>query len=99
MDAQASVLACLARIAVTHPDLPGAYLVSSKVVPNKLTVQLASPREVEAWREALGVPVEKVVLDQLGGRPSLEFEATVHGVDFHVYAAFDAATAEVAGAS
>ncbi|WP_411142564.1 hypothetical protein [Streptomyces sp. x-80] len=97
--AQAPLLACLADLAVSHPDLPGAYFVSSKVVPNELTVQLKSPREVEAWREALGVPVEEIFVDWLGGRPSVEFEATVHGVDFHVYAAYEAATAEVAGAS
>ncbi|MFB6533565.1 hypothetical protein ACFCY8_18945 [Streptomyces noursei] len=102
--AQASALACLARIAGKHPALPGAYLVVSQVVPNRVSVQLHGFQAVEAWREALGVPFEQVVLSRSSrDRVVLEFNTTVRqmgleAVDFEVYGIEDAAAPE-AGAS
>ncbi|MGD3107556.1 hypothetical protein [Streptomyces sp. YGL11-2] len=98
MAAQAATLTCLAGIAVSHPDLPGAYFTASRIVPNELSVQLDSPSKVEAWREALNVPVEKVFADRIGDRPSLEFRATVYRVAFHVYAVYEVAAVEAGAA-
>ncbi|MGW2953410.1 hypothetical protein [Streptomyces eurythermus] len=86
---QAPTLACLASLATGHPGLPAAYITISPSALNELSVQLDSPSKVEAWREALGVTADLVFCDRIGGRPSLEFRATVFGVTFHVYAAYD----------
>jgi len=94
MAAQAATLTCLAGLAVSHPNLPRAYIALSRHVPNALSVQLDSPSKVEAWREVLNVPTDKVFVDVIGDQPSLEFDATVYGVAFHVYAVYDRATAE-----
>ncbi|MFE6686590.1 hypothetical protein ACFVFQ_08930 [Streptomyces sp. NPDC057743] len=98
MAAQAATLKCLAGIAVSYPNLPGAYFTASSVVPNELSVQLDSPSKVEAWRVALNVPVEKVFMDRIGDQLSLEFRATAYRVAFHVYAVYDAATVEAGAA-
>ncbi|MER5916960.1 hypothetical protein ABT124_43075 [Streptomyces sp. NPDC001982] len=92
--AQAATLTCLAGIAVSHPSLPGAYFVVSSITPNKLTVQLDSPSEVEAWRDALGVSAEEIYTRRIGAQPSIEFEATAYGVTFHVWATYEPATVE-----
>lgn len=91
--AQAPVFTCLATLAIAHPDLPAAYLTVSKHGTRELGVQLDSPTAVEAWREALGVAPDVVVADWIGGRPSLEFTATVYGIKFQVYATYTPATA------
>ncbi|MFF8968683.1 hypothetical protein [Streptomyces sp. NPDC014995] len=97
--AQAATITCLAGLAVAHPHLPGAYITVSQHSPRALSVQLDSPAALEAWREALGVDAGLVVADRIGDRPSLEFEATVYGVDFRVYAVYTAATASAGGAA
>lgn len=86
---QATVLVALAGLAVSHPNLPGAYFSTSEILPRELAVQLDSPSKVEAWRAALNVPVEKVALRQRGEQATLKFEATVYGVEFTVYAVYD----------
>ncbi|MBZ4319394.1 hypothetical protein [Streptomyces huiliensis] len=86
---QAPVLARLAELAVSYPSLPGAYFCISRHCPRELSVQLDGPVAVEAWREALDVPVEEVVMRRLGDRPSLEFRAAAYGLWFHVYAVYD----------
>ncbi|MET7451138.1 hypothetical protein ABZT03_04420 [Streptomyces sp. NPDC005574] len=86
---QATVLVALAGLAVSHPDLPGAYFALSEVLPRELAVQLDSPSKVEAWRAALNVPFEKVVLRRAGARTQLKFVATVYGVEFSVYAVYE----------
>ncbi|AKA08830.1 hypothetical protein SAZ_25315 [Streptomyces noursei ZPM] len=102
--AQASTLECLARIASKYPALPGAYIVVSQIVPNRVGVQLHGFQAVEAWREALGVPFEQVVLSRFSpDRVVLEFSTTVRqlgleAVDFEVYGIEDVAAPE-AGAS
>ena len=98
MAAQAATLTCLAGLAVSHPNLPSAYITLSRHVPNELSVQLDSPSKVEAWREVLNVSTDKVFVDVIGGQPSLEFDATVYGVAFHVYAVYNPATAEAVAA-
>ncbi|MFG2226135.1 hypothetical protein [Streptomyces sp. NPDC048644] len=95
MAAQAPALSCLAGIAVSHPDLPGAYLVSSQVTANALTVQLKHPAHVEAWREALDVPAEALFMSRIGDQSSLEFQARRYEVVWHVYAV--GCTTETAG--
>jgi hypothetical protein len=92
--AQAALFTCLAGLAVGHPNLPAAYVTISQHAPRELSVQLDSPSKVEAWREALGVDAGLLVVDRIGTRPSLEFNATVFGIAFHVYAAYDQAVAE-----
>lgn len=94
MAAQVATLTCLAGIAVSHPNLPGAYIAASQHTPNELSVQLGSPSALEAWREALGVPADCVIADRIGDRPSLEFDATVYRIKFHVYATYEPTTVE-----
>ncbi|WP_263167171.1 hypothetical protein [Streptomyces sp. SCSIO ZS0520] len=89
---QAATLACLANLAVGHPNLPAAYITTSRFTPRELSVQLDSPGKVEAWREALGIPAESVFESRIGNRQSLEFRASAYGVLFHVYAAYLPAT-------
>ncbi|MGW3148383.1 hypothetical protein ACWDG1_27685 [Streptomyces sp. NPDC001177] len=98
LGAQAALFTCLAGLAVGHPNLPAAYITISRQAPRELSVQLDSPAAVEAWREALGVDPALVVAERLGNRPSLEFDASAYGVDFHVYAAYQQATAEAGAA-
>ncbi|MGW6263474.1 hypothetical protein [Streptomyces sp. NPDC055085] len=86
---QATVLVALAGLAVSHPHLPGAYFSTSEILPQELKVQLDSPGKVEAWRAALNVPAEQVVLRRSGERAHLKFDATVFGVEFYVYAFYD----------
>ncbi|MET7387155.1 hypothetical protein ACFYPT_20900 [Streptomyces sp. NPDC005529] len=86
---QATVLVALAGLAVSHPNLPGAYFSTSEILPRELAVQLDSPSKVEAWRTALNVPVEKVVLRRRGEQATLKFQATVYGIAFTVYAVYD----------
>ncbi|KPI26653.1 hypothetical protein OV320_6322 [Actinobacteria bacterium OV320] len=95
---QAAVITCLAGLAVGHPTLPAAYITVSRHAPGELSVQLDSPGKVEAWREALGVDASLVRVDRIGTRSSLEFDATVYGVDFHVYADYEQATSEAGAA-
>ncbi|MEX3100327.1 MULTISPECIES: hypothetical protein [unclassified Streptomyces] len=85
---QAAALRFLANLAETRPDLPGAYLPVGQHLPREVAVQLDSPGDVEAWREALSVGPEAVVADRIGGRPSLEFYADTSGLKFHVYAVY-----------
>ncbi|MCZ4608865.1 hypothetical protein O3S80_34930 [Streptomyces sp. Lzd4kr] len=89
---QATVLVALAGLAVSHPNLPGAYFVTSDVLPRELTVQLDSPGKVEAWRAALNVPADQVVMRKRGEQAQLKFEATAYGVEFRVYTVYEPAT-------
>ncbi|MDI5971861.1 hypothetical protein POF50_021420 [Streptomyces sp. SL13] len=50
---QAPVLAAVTGLAQRHPDLPSAYLTLSYITPGTVSVQLASPQELTAWRDAL----------------------------------------------
>ncbi|MFI1029830.1 hypothetical protein [Streptomyces sp. NPDC020951] len=95
---QAAVITCLAGLAVGHPNLPAGYFTVSRHGARELSVQLDSPSKVEAWREALGVDAGLLRVERFGGRASLEFDATVFGVDFHVYAAYEQAAAEAGAA-
>lgn len=95
---QAAVITCLAGLAVGHPTLPAGFFTISRHGPGELSVQLDSPGKVEAWREALGVDAGLVRVDRIGNRASLEFDATVYGVDFHVYAVYEQATSEAGAA-
>ncbi|MET7881816.1 hypothetical protein [Streptomyces avermitilis] len=95
---QAAVITCLAGLAVGHPTLPAGYFTISRHGLRELGVQLDSPGKVEAWREALGVDTAAVVVDRIGNGASLEFDATVYGVDFHVYAIYEQATSEAGAA-
>ncbi|MFG2128340.1 hypothetical protein ACGFNV_11130 [Streptomyces sp. NPDC048751] len=95
---QAALITCLAGLAVGHPHLPAAYITISRHAPRELNVQLDSVSKVEAWREALGVDADLVCVDRLGDRSSLEFDATVHGVDFHVYTTYVSAAVEAGAA-
>ncbi|MFC8202158.1 hypothetical protein ACFUTV_43300 [Streptomyces sp. NPDC057298] len=88
---QLPVLVALAGLAVSHPHLPGAYFTISDVMPTELGVQLDSPGQVEAWREALNVPAEQVILRTRDDRSALKFEATAYGMQFRVYAVYDPA--------
>ncbi|WP_075737630.1 hypothetical protein [Streptomyces acidiscabies] len=96
---QAAALRFLADLAETRPDLPGAYLPVGQHLPRDVAVQLDSPGDVEAWREALGVDPDAVVADRIGDRPSLEFHANTSGLKLHVYAIYTPATAWVGGAA
>ncbi|MFD8047670.1 hypothetical protein ACFV5E_30090 [Streptomyces chartreusis] len=89
---QATVLVALAGLAVSHPNLPGAYFVTSDILPRKLAVQLDSPGKVEAWSAALNVPTDQVVMRKRGEQAQLKFETTAYGVEFCVYAVYDPAT-------
>ncbi|MET8981041.1 hypothetical protein ABZX85_36105 [Streptomyces sp. NPDC004539] len=95
---QAAALRFLADLAETRPDLPGAYLPVSRHLPRELSVQLDSPGDLEAWREALGVAPDAVVADRIGERPSLEFHANTSGFTFHVYATYTPAAVPAGGA-
>ncbi|WP_328735331.1 hypothetical protein [Streptomyces bobili] len=95
---QAAVITCLTGLAVGHPNLPAAYVTISRHAPRELHVQLDSPSKVEAWREALGVDAALLVVDRIGDRPSLEFDATAFGIDFHVYTTYQPATVEAGAA-
>ncbi|MFH9977904.1 hypothetical protein ACH4ND_01325 [Streptomyces sp. NPDC017179] len=83
---QRQALAALDRITELHPNLPGAYIVLSLVVPTQIDVQAQSWTAFEAWREALNVPPADV---QLGNcepvREHIAFEAVVDGVTVKVY--------------
>jgi hypothetical protein len=95
---QAAAATCLAGLAVGHPKLPAAFITISQHMPGELKVQLDSPSEVEAWREALGVDADLVRVGRLGERAALRFDARVYGVDFHVYAAYEQAATEAGAA-
>ncbi|MFM9492120.1 hypothetical protein ACKI1Q_00530 [Streptomyces galilaeus] len=95
---QAALFTCLAGLAVGHPNLPAAYVTISRHASRELSVQLDSPSKVEAWREALGVDAALLVVDRIGNRSSLEFDATAFGVDFHVYATYQPAPIEAGAA-
>jgi hypothetical protein len=62
-------------------------------------VQLDSPAKVEAWRAALNVPADQVILRQRDEQVQLRFETSAYGVHFRVYAVCDVArqTGEVDG--
>jgi hypothetical protein len=51
-----------------------------------------------ARRVARGVDADLVRVGRLGERAALRFDARVYGVDFHVYAAYEQATAEAGAA-
>ncbi|MGW0600633.1 hypothetical protein ACWD11_26385 [Streptomyces sp. NPDC002776] len=92
MAEQATVLVALAGLAVSHPNLPGAYFSFSDVLPDEVGVQLDSPNKVEAWREALNVPADQVTIRIRDERVTLRFEVTAYGVQFRVYAVYDTTT-------
>ncbi|MFE0727895.1 hypothetical protein ACFW2X_06525 [Streptomyces antibioticus] len=80
---QAQALALAARLAVLHPSLPAAGLgVSHHADAPALDLCfLDAPAAVEAWREALHVPLAEMTCTQRDdGRLTVQFEATVDGV-------------------
>lgn len=86
---QAAVLAFAARLAGSHPGLPGPGLSSSPVFPNRLMLCLDSPGEVEAWREALHVPPSEIRFEtRSGDRLLVGFNATVEGFEVDAFALF-----------
>jgi len=101
LSAQAPALATIIRVAQQNPGLPGAYIVSSSVVPGELTIQLDSVAEVEAWREALHVAAGDVICTDRGseGHSWLEFWAAVEETSVHVYTRFTVAAREAEGAA
>lgn len=86
---QAAALAFLAGLAQKSPELPPAYVTSSWVEPDKVSVQLDSVGAIESWREALNVATEGVVLGSYGtDRRQLTFTAAVNDVRIDVWVPF-----------
>ncbi|WP_031039771.1 hypothetical protein [Streptomyces sp. NRRL F-5650] len=93
---QGPALGIFARLAEVQPTLPDAYLVFSG---SEVMVQLDSVPEVEAWREALHVAPQDVVLNKGASRTYLEFFTRVSGVAVHAYTTVDIAQPEQEGAA
>lgn len=83
---QARALACLIALAEQHPHLPKGYVTCHG--DGRPTVLLEHPSDFEAWRSALLIDTEAVVLGSLGGKAKLTFHASVLGVPLHVWVAF-----------
>lgn len=86
--AQSNALRTLLRLSELHPQLPGAYVVSHGLEPNRIDVQLNSPSSLEAWREALNAPTDSVKSRPLDAKTQLEISAEVGSVTVRVYAIF-----------
>ncbi|MFD4787857.1 hypothetical protein ACFWN1_12545 [Streptomyces sp. NPDC058459] len=85
----APTLAFAARIAELHPQLPAPNLGTNPYMPNELSLCLASVADVEAWREALHVPVDQMHFGAHGnGGLVVEFEAAVEGVVVRAFVLF-----------
>ena len=94
LGAQASVLAFVAGLAQTNPELPPAHIIFSRVYPDVVRVQLDGAQAVEAWREALFVPPTGVALEPHGSIQQLTFEAVVNDIRIDVWAPFASAQSE-----
>ncbi|MFM9675823.1 hypothetical protein [Streptomyces brasiliscabiei] len=89
LGSQAAALTFLASLAQKNPELPPAYIVSSWVEPYVVRVQLDDINAVEAWREALHVAPEGVVLSSYSSnRRQLTFAAAVNDVRIDVWVPF-----------
>jgi hypothetical protein len=88
ISAQSTALRALLRLTEQHPELPGAYIVSSSTYPHCIDVQLDNPSALEAWREAVDVPTDAVHTKSLGEKTELEISANVGGATICVYAIF-----------
>ena len=85
---QSNALRTLLRLSELHPQLPGAYVVSHGLEPDRIDVQLNSPSSLEAWREALNAPTDTVTSRPLGAKTQLAISAEVGSVTVRVYAIF-----------
>jgi len=92
---QEVLLAALARLAQTHPALPGGYITTSSITPTKANVLLDTASDVEAWREALYVDTNEVTLSALNQRTKLEFVTQLGRSTVGIYAVFSLATEAV----
>lgn len=93
---QARALASLIALADQHPDLPTGYLTCH--ADAKPIVLLDHPSDFEAWRSALLVDPQAVVMGSLSGNAKLSFHTSVHGVPLHVWTSFPLAAPEGATA-
>lgn len=83
---QRAAFAAMDRIIELHPDLPGAYIILSIVVPGLVEVQTQTFAAFEAWREAMDVRPEDVRPGNCAPeREHFEFQAEVDGVPVRVY--------------
>ncbi|MFD7884037.1 hypothetical protein ACFV3N_16560 [Streptomyces bauhiniae] len=90
--ANAPTLAFATRVAELHPQLPAPSLSTHPHKPNELSLYFTSVADVEAWREALHVPVDQVYFGaHQDDRLVVEFEATVEGIAIRAFALFDSA--------
>jgi hypothetical protein len=82
--AQGAAVAALAALVGRFGDLPGGYVTIhsqfSASRPVKLGLALQSPQAFEAWRAALGVAPESVVLSAWEGSVWLAAEVVFEGV-------------------
>ncbi|WP_405921375.1 hypothetical protein [Streptomyces sp. NBC_00122] len=92
LSTQAPMLAALARLAQTHPDLPGAYLTTSDITPGEAHALLDHPSDVEAWREALHMDSTDVAITTRKDQTKLGFTVPLGSISLHVYALFPLAT-------
>lgn len=87
---QTAAIAVLAKIAEAHPDLPGAFIVLSWVVPGQVSFQLAGLADLELWREALGIdPAEVEPGSCSDSQPHIVVTVVMDGVRVEVYAMGD----------
>ncbi|MEV7793363.1 hypothetical protein AB0O68_15425 [Streptomyces sp. NPDC087512] len=83
---QRAAFAAMDRIIELHPELPGAYITLSVVVPGLVDVQAQTFAAFEAWREALDVRPEDVQPGNCAPeREHIEFQTEVDGVPVRVY--------------
>ncbi|MFI6347286.1 hypothetical protein [Streptomyces sp. NPDC050560] len=84
---QRPAIDALAELAAALPNLPGAYITTSAIVPGQIEVQALTFAAFEAWREGLGVDPGDVRPGNMAPeRAHLELDAVVGGVPVHVYA-------------
>jgi hypothetical protein len=93
---QARALAVITAVADQHPHLPCGYVTCP--VGGRPTVLLDYPSEFEAWRSALLIDPEAVILGELSGKATLALNTTVYGLSLRVWVAFPLTAPEGAAA-
>jgi hypothetical protein len=84
-DALRPAVALLAEIVSAFPDLPAPAVVLHQQAEFGISLQLERGCDLEAWREALGVPPELLVLHVYASVVWAEATALVGGVRVQLY--------------
>ncbi|MER7814048.1 hypothetical protein [Streptomyces sp. NPDC096153] len=93
--AQLPALCVAVQLAAGYPELPGAYVVQSRIYPDQVDMQIQNASDLLTWRQALRVDEATVADSPIQQSDVLrEWRTTVDGTSVRFYTIVSAAEAE-----